>query len=70
MVLHFEGDAKMILPQDNYFLSDPENKLLCMMIVRDQKTNIIGNIMQMDKQIVYDLDNMRLSFTPTDCNNI
>jgi Xylanase inhibitor C-terminal len=70
MAFHFEGGAKMILPQDNYFRSDPENKLLCMMIVRDRETNTIGNIMQMDMQIIYDLDNMRLSFAPTDCDNI
>ncbi|RLM69833.1 hypothetical protein C2845_PM17G06460 [Panicum miliaceum] len=69
MVLHFNGGADMALQVRNYFV-DVGDGVACWVVQRSPSLSIIGNIMQMDFHVRYDVDNSVLSFQPADCENL
>ncbi|KAL5226644.1 hypothetical protein ABZP36_014909 [Zizania latifolia] len=69
MVLHFDGGADMDLSAENYFVREQGRhgeRLLCWSVLESSEPlTIIGNIMQMDFLVVYDLtSNARMLFRP------
>lgn len=68
MVLHFDGGADMELPIGNYFpLMEGQNGVRgrCWSVLRSQDMTIIGNVMQRDFLVLYDLTkNSRMMFQP------
>uniref|UniRef100_A0A0D9WZT1 Xylanase inhibitor C-terminal domain-containing protein n=1 Tax=Leersia perrieri TaxID=77586 RepID=A0A0D9WZT1_9ORYZ len=44
--------------------------VLCLMIGKSATTTLIGSIMQMDFQVLYDLNKSVLSMQPTDCSKL
>ncbi|XP_025828664.1 aspartic proteinase nepenthesin-1-like [Panicum hallii] len=69
MVLHFDGGADMALQVRNYFV-DVGDGVACWVVQRSPSLSIIGNIMQMDFHVRYDVDNSVLSFQPADCESL
>ncbi|TVT98401.1 hypothetical protein EJB05_56286, partial [Eragrostis curvula] len=68
MVLHFDG-ANMNLPVANYFV-EVESGVVCWVVQRSPSLSIIGNIMQANYHIKYDLDKKALSFQPANCSSM
>uniref|UniRef100_A0A0E0F3U3 Peptidase A1 domain-containing protein n=1 Tax=Oryza meridionalis TaxID=40149 RepID=A0A0E0F3U3_9ORYZ len=72
MVLHFDGGADMALPTANYMLEVGARRdgVSCWGVQRSPAagTSIIGNIMQMNFHIRYDVDRSMLSFLPANCS--
>ncbi|TVT98406.1 hypothetical protein EJB05_56292, partial [Eragrostis curvula] len=68
MVLHFDG-ADMMLPVTNYF-AEVGNGVVCWVVQPSSSLSIIGNIMQTNYHIQYDLDQKMLSFQPANCNSM
>ncbi|OEL24248.1 Aspartic proteinase nepenthesin-1 [Dichanthelium oligosanthes] len=70
MVLHFDG-ADMALPAENFFLPAGNGGVICWVVRRSpSRLSIVGNIMQMDYHVRYDVDNSVLSFQPANCDNL
>ncbi|KAG2556979.1 aspartic proteinase nepenthesin-1-like [Panicum virgatum] len=69
MLLHFDGGADMTLQLLNYFV-DVGDGVACWVVQRSPTLSIIGNIMQMDFHVRYDVDNSVLSFQPADCESL
>ena len=66
MVLHFDG-GDMALKTEDYFRA-VEDSVSCWIVQSSPShTSIVGNIMQMDYHIRYDLDKSTLSFQPANC---
>uniref|UniRef100_A0A0D9WZR6 Peptidase A1 domain-containing protein n=1 Tax=Leersia perrieri TaxID=77586 RepID=A0A0D9WZR6_9ORYZ len=78
LVLRFEGGAKYDVPFHNYFDGvdvDSQGRvtvacLLVLTMIDDQSLSIIGNRMQMDMHVLYDLDGGMFSFAPADCAKV
>ncbi|KAF8701199.1 hypothetical protein HU200_033730 [Digitaria exilis] len=68
MVLHFDG-ADMALPVENYFLPVGDG-VICWIVQRSPSISIVGNIMQRDYHVSYDVENSELSFQPANCDNL
>lgn len=68
MVLHFDG-ADMELPAANYF-EEVERGVVCWAVRRSSSLSIIGNVMQMNYHIRYDLDKMVMSFQQANCSGL
>ncbi|RCV38684.1 hypothetical protein SETIT_8G162400v2 [Setaria italica] len=68
MVLHFDG-ADMDLPADNFFLP-VGGGVICWIVQKSPSISIVGNIMQMNYHIRYDVDNSVLSFQPANCDRL
>ncbi|XP_051229107.1 aspartic proteinase nepenthesin-1-like [Lolium perenne] len=77
--LHF-GDGTRgghwTIPPENYW-TPVDISTSCMVVLNSalmasplNKTSIIGNYMQQDMHILYDLDNQEVSFQPADCSSI
>ncbi|GAB4827854.1 hypothetical protein Ancab_034738 [Ancistrocladus abbreviatus] len=67
IVMHFNG-ADISLPAENCFIKvSPE--VACLAIGGAQGTSVYGNIQQQNFEILYDLSNNVLSFTPTQCGS-
>ncbi|KAK3160344.1 hypothetical protein QOZ80_1BG0058310 [Eleusine coracana subsp. coracana] len=64
MVLRFDGGADMKLPPENYFVG------VCWVVQRSSSISIIGNVMQMNYHIRYDLQNKMLSFQKVNCDTL
>ncbi|CAN6371478.1 unnamed protein product [Urochloa humidicola] len=69
MVLHFDGGADMALPVRNYFIN-VGGGVACWVVQRSPGLSIIGNIMQTDFHVLYDVDKSVLSFQPAKCDNL
>ncbi|KAF0898729.1 hypothetical protein E2562_009335 [Oryza meyeriana var. granulata] len=67
MVFHFQG-ADLDLPRHNYVLEDHRKGHLCILLADsgDDGTTI-GNFVQQDMRVVYDLERETLSFAPVEC---
>lgn len=67
MEIHLDG-AHLRLPTSNTFVSVEEN-ITCLAFVSAEEfpIAILGNIQQQNFDIVYDLENKRIGFTPADC---
>ncbi|KAM0912195.1 hypothetical protein ACQ4PT_012904 [Festuca glaucescens] len=77
LVLHFgEGGGAWTIPAENYW-APAGNETSCMVVVNSAHsgppfngTSIIGNYMQQNVHVLYDLDNHEISFQPEDCSSI
>ncbi|CAL4981529.1 unnamed protein product [Urochloa decumbens] len=69
MVLHFDGGADMALPAKNVFVPVGSG-VICWVVQKSPSISIVGNIMQMDFHIRYDVDKSVLSFQPANCDSL
>uniref|UniRef100_A0A0A8XRT9 Peptidase A1 domain-containing protein n=1 Tax=Arundo donax TaxID=35708 RepID=A0A0A8XRT9_ARUDO len=72
LVLHFDGGATMVLPRENYF-QEPRAGLMCLAVGKaseDFGVSIIGNVQQQNMHVLFDVRNQKLSFAPTQCDEI
>jgi hypothetical protein len=78
LVLHFgQGGGAWTIPPENYWVPvDIETS--CMVVLSSaifappsfNTTSVIGNHMQQNMHVLYDLDNEEVSFQPADCSSI
>ena len=68
MVLHFDGGG-MDLPTENYF-GAVDDTVSCWIVQKSPSLSIVGNIMQMNFHIRYDVEKSMLSFQPYNCDNL
>ncbi|BAF25252.1 aspartic proteinase nepenthesin-1 [Oryza sativa Japonica Group] len=67
MVFHFQG-ADLDLPRENYVLEDHRRGHLCVLLGDSGDDGAtIGNFVQQDMRVVYDLERETLSFAPVEC---
>ncbi|KAL6868267.1 hypothetical protein ACP4OV_015112 [Aristida adscensionis] len=68
MVLHLDG-ADMALPVENYFMDLGEG-VICWIVQRSPagSVSLIGNLMQMNHHIRFDIDNSVMSFEQANCD--
>ncbi|CAO2143853.1 unnamed protein product [Urochloa humidicola] len=69
MVLRFDGGADMTLAVPNYFV-DVGGSVACWIVQRSPGLSIIGNVMQTDFHIRYDVYKSVLSFQPANCDSL
>lgn len=68
LTLHFDG--KVDMNQSNYFMKDLDGKTLCLMMLPAEGISILGNLMQMDMQMVFDIANSVLRFESVNCHSL
>ncbi|CAM0951640.1 unnamed protein product [Alopecurus aequalis] len=67
MVFHFEG-ADLDLPRRNYILDDQRRGSLCLLLADSGDSgSTIGNFVQQDMRVLYDLEAETMSFAPAQC---
>jgi hypothetical protein len=67
MVFHFQG-ADLDLPQRNYVLDDNRRGRLCLLLADSgDEGSTMGNMVQQDMRVLYDLEAETLSFAPAQC---
>ncbi|PUZ70952.1 hypothetical protein GQ55_2G276400 [Panicum hallii var. hallii] len=67
MVFHFQG-ADLDLPRRNYVLDDHRRSRLCLLLADSgDDGSTIGNLLQQDMRVLYDLQAETLSFAPAQC---
>ncbi|KAG2629945.1 hypothetical protein PVAP13_3KG511900 [Panicum virgatum] len=82
LVLHFggSGGGDLVVPPENYW-GPADDATDCMALLSSEalnattlplmkETTIIGNYMQQDMHLLYDLDKGVLSFQPADCSSV
>ncbi|XP_072992925.1 aspartic proteinase nepenthesin-1 [Typha latifolia] len=69
LVFNFDG-ADLDLPANNYMVVDSSTGLLCLTVMGSRGMSILGNFQQQNLQILYDLDNEKLSFAPIQCDQL
>jgi hypothetical protein len=78
LVLRFAGGAEYVVPRRSYFdvvAVDSQGRAAveCLLVIpspRKLPISIIGNLMQMDMHVLYDLDGEMFSFAPADCAKV
>ncbi|KAG8042966.1 hypothetical protein GUJ93_ZPchr2171g28979 [Zizania palustris] len=76
LVLHFAGGADYDVPRPSYIgavrVDSQGRATVECLLLRPAKEDmsIIGNMLQMDLHVLYDLDGEKFSFAPADCANI
>uniref|UniRef100_A0A0D9WZS8 Peptidase A1 domain-containing protein n=1 Tax=Leersia perrieri TaxID=77586 RepID=A0A0D9WZS8_9ORYZ len=78
LVLRFEGGAEYAVPRRSYFdvvAVDSRGRpaVECLLVIparEDLSISIIGNVLQMDLHVLYDLDGEMFSFAPADCTKV
>ncbi|XP_057972026.1 aspartic proteinase nepenthesin-1 [Malania oleifera] len=70
MVLHFQGEADLELPAENYMIADQTVGLMCLAMGSSSGMSILGNVQQQNMMVVHDLQKETLSFVPTKCNKL
>ncbi|KAK3125223.1 hypothetical protein QOZ80_7BG0601930 [Eleusine coracana subsp. coracana] len=72
LVLHFAGGAEYVVPRKSYFDAvDERGGVACLLVLPTRgHVSVIGNVMQMDLQVLYDLEAGALSFAPADCARV
>ncbi|KAF0905252.1 hypothetical protein E2562_003853 [Oryza meyeriana var. granulata] len=78
LVLRFAGGAEYAVPRESYFGAvavDSRGRVAveCLLVLpasEDLSISIIGNMMQMDMHVLYDLDGEMFSFAPADCTKV
>ncbi|CAL5092940.1 unnamed protein product [Urochloa decumbens] len=70
LVLHFgSGGGDLMVPSENYW--GPVDDATCMMVFRSpSESTTIGNYMQQNMHLLYDLGNNVLSFQTADCSSM
>ncbi|PUZ72321.1 hypothetical protein GQ55_2G384600 [Panicum hallii var. hallii] len=68
LVLRFAGGAEYAVPRRSYFDAvDERGSVACLLVLPTRGVSVIGNVMQMDLHVFYDLDGGAFSFAPVDC---
>jgi hypothetical protein len=75
LVLIFAGGAEYSVPRRtgrrSYFdVVDEEGRVACLLVLPTGGVSVIGNVMQMDLHVLYDLDGGTISFAPADCASV
>ncbi|KAJ1291199.1 hypothetical protein BS78_02G300000 [Paspalum vaginatum] len=71
LVLRFEGGAVYTVPRTSYFDAvDERGDVACLLVLPTRGVSVIGNVMQMDLHVLYDLDGGTFSFAPADCASL
>ncbi|OEL24738.1 Aspartic proteinase nepenthesin-2 [Dichanthelium oligosanthes] len=68
LVYHFDGGAAMVLARDNYLVEVSPGEM-CLVIGEDQQA-VIGNYQQQNMHVLFDVQNQKFSFAPTQCDQI
>ncbi|CAL5001678.1 unnamed protein product [Urochloa decumbens] len=68
LLYHFEGGATMVLHRDSYLVEASPGEM-CLLIVVDEQP-VIGNYQQQNMHVLFDLQNQKFSFVPTQCDQI
>ncbi|KAH7833857.1 hypothetical protein Vadar_010486 [Vaccinium darrowii] len=69
LVLHFLGGFHLVLPTENYVISEPWNGVMCLSIVASGNSlSILGNMAQQNLLVLYDLGKETVSFIPNQCD--
>ncbi|CAL5012948.1 unnamed protein product [Urochloa decumbens] len=68
LLYHFEGGATMVLPRDSYLVEASPGEM-CLLIGVDEQP-VIGNYQQQNMHVLFDLQNQKFSFVPTQCDQI
>ncbi|TVU05583.1 hypothetical protein EJB05_48751, partial [Eragrostis curvula] len=62
----------MVLPRDNYF-QEPRAGLMCLAVGKPPDglgVSIIGNVLQQNMHVLFDVRNQKFSFASTQCDEI
>ncbi|KAK1313464.1 Aspartic proteinase nepenthesin-1 [Acorus calamus] len=70
LVFHFEGGADLVLPEENIFYTDTELGVSCLTMMKSTGGSVLGNYMQQNLHVVYDLEKDLLSFAPAKCSQL
>ena len=70
MTLHFDGDVDLPLSTVQTFNQMPDGSFCFAAMGVDDDSALIGNSMMANFLVGYDIDNMMVSFKPTDCTKI
>jgi len=71
LVFRFAGDAEYAVPRQSYFDAvDERGSVACLLVLPTSGVSVIGNVMQMDLHVLYDLDGATFSFAPADCASL
>ncbi|RCV13358.1 hypothetical protein SETIT_2G339600v2 [Setaria italica] len=71
LVLRFAGGAEYAVPRRIYFDAvDERGSVACLLVLPTRGVSVIGNMMQMDLHVLYDLDGGTFAFAPADCANL
>uniref|UniRef100_A0ACD5V1R6 Uncharacterized protein n=1 Tax=Avena sativa TaxID=4498 RepID=A0ACD5V1R6_AVESA len=71
LVLSFAGGAEFAVPRRSYFdVVDEEGRVGCVLVLPTGGVSVIGNVMQMDLHVLYDLDGGTMSFASADCASV
>ncbi|CAL5083282.1 unnamed protein product [Urochloa decumbens] len=71
LVLRFAGGAEYDVPQPSYFDAvDEGGSVACLLVLPTRGVSVIGNVMQMDLHVLFDLDGGTFSFAPADCASL
>ena len=59
------------MPRRSYFdAMDERGSVACLLVLPTRGVSVIGNVMQMDLHVLYDLDGGTFSFAPADCASL
>ncbi|CAM0144817.1 unnamed protein product [Urochloa decumbens] len=71
LVVRFAGGAEYDVPWRSYFdFVDEGGSVACLLVLPTRGVSVIGNVMQMDMHVLYDLDGGTFSFAPADCASL
>nr|CAB3458163.1 unnamed protein product [Digitaria exilis] len=71
LVLRFDGGAEYDVPRRSYFDAvDESGSVACLLVLPTSGVSVIGNVLQMDLHVLYDLDGGTFSFAPADCASL
>ncbi|CAN6183621.1 unnamed protein product [Urochloa humidicola] len=71
LALRFAGVAEYDVPRRSYFDAVDEGRsVVCLLVLPTRGVSVIGNVMQMDLHVLYDLDGETFSFAPADCASL
>lgn len=69
LVFHFDG-ASLDLPAENYLIEDLSIGMVCLAMGISDGLSVLGNLLQQNILVVYDLEKEKLSFMPTKCDQM
>lgn len=66
--LRWRRRAEYVVPRKSYFDGvEEQGRAACLLLLPTKGVSVVGNVMQMDLHVLYDLDGGVLSFAPMDC---
>ncbi|RCV31458.1 hypothetical protein SETIT_6G179000v2 [Setaria italica] len=70
LVYHFDGGAAMVLPRENFFVEASPGEMCLVISSGGARGAIIGNYQQQNMHVLFDVQNHKFSFSPTQCDQI